>query len=89
MFAELYSVYFSDFAVPATVAGTATKGIFDKAYQESFGIVAGDNPVLVVETSQVTAVDGDAVVVNATNYTIASIEPDGTGITILQLELAN
>lgn len=88
MLVELYSAYFSDFAVPATVAGIATTGIFDKAYQESFGIVAGDNPVLVIKTSDVSPVEGDAVSVNSTAYTIASVEPDGTGITILQLELA-
>lgn len=90
MFAELYSVYFSDFAVPVTVAGAATKGIFDKQYQQSFGIVAGDNPVLVVETSKaVDAVEGDEVVIDSVTYTVASVEPDGTGITILQLELAS
>ena len=87
MFIELYSAYFSDFAVPATVAGVATKGIFDKAYQESFGIVAGNNPVLVVKTSDVNAAEGDQVVVDSNTYIVSGVEPDGTGITILQLEL--
>lgn len=88
MFTELYSVYFSDFAVPATVAGVALKGIFDKEYQESYGIVAGDNPVLLIQSDLVSPVEGDAVIVNSTNYTVASTEPNGTGLTILQLELA-
>jgi hypothetical protein len=85
---ELYSVYFSDFAIPATVAGVALNGIFDKAYQESYGIVAGDNPVLLIQSSLVTPIEGDAVIVNSTNYTVASVEPDGQGVTVLQLELA-
>ena len=90
MFKELYSAYFSDFAVPVTVAGAATLGIFDKQFQRSFGIVAGDNPVLVVETSKTAdAVEGDEVVIDSVTYSVASIEHDGNGITVLQLELAS
>lgn len=87
MLVELYSAYFTDFAVPVTVAGVQTTGIFDKTYQESFGIVAGNNPVLVIKTSDVSPQEGDAVNVNGVAYTIAGVEPDGTGITLLQLEL--
>lgn len=80
-------MFFADFGVDAVVDGVNVVGIFDKAYQESFGIVSGDNPILVV-SSNVAAAEGDSVTINATSYTVAGVQPDGTGITILQLEAA-
>lgn len=86
-FIEDTSMFFADFGVDAVVDGVNVVGIFDKAYQESFGIVSGDNPILVV-SSNVAAAEGDSVTINATSYTVAGVQPDGTGITILQLEAA-
>jgi len=83
---ENFAAYFADFGVPATVGGVAVVGIFDKAYIETLGMVSSSNPVLLVE-STVVAAHGTVVVVNGTNYTVSSLEPDGTGLTLLQLEL--
>lgn len=84
---ENLTSFFADFGVAATVGGVSVTGIFDKAYIEALGYVNANNPVLLV-LSSVSASEGTAVTVNATSYTVASIEPDGTGLTLLQLEAA-
>lgn len=85
MFLETLDAYFADFGVDCTVDGVAAKGIFDQTYLQSLGFVSGNNPVLVVTDAVVVAVD-DAVVIDAVNYTVASKQPDGTGIVLLELE---
>lgn len=78
-----------EFATAVTVDGNAVNAIFDNDYVavdldgvtlESLG------PVLLCETADVAAtVQGTAVVVNAVNYTVAEVRPDGTGLTLLRL----
>lgn len=74
-----------EFAVVATVGGVTMNGIFDRPYRETLD-TAGYAPVLWVRTSDASAaVYGSAVTVNATSYTVAAVEPDGTGVTALVL----
>lgn len=88
-FSEDLSVFFADFGVSTMVGGAAVVGIFDKTYLQSMGIVTGSNPVLLCQSSDVaTAAEDTAVTVDATSYKVISQEPDGTGLTLLQLELA-
>lgn len=88
-FAEDLDPYFADFGIIATVGGVACTAIFDNAYAQSLGFTAGTAPVLLVAASAVpTVAPGDAVEVPAGRYTVAGIEPDGTGITLLRLEAA-
>lgn len=78
-----------EFATAVTVDGNAVNAIFDNDYVavgfdgvevESLG------PVLQCATADVAAtVQGTAVVVNAVNYTVAEVRPDGTGMTLLRL----
>ena len=85
-----------DFGVAATytpTGGSATtvNGIFDNDIIE---VDAGGNipmavrqPRFLCRTSDVSnAVEGDALVVSATNYTIRVVDHDGTGMTVLALE---
>ena len=79
----------ADFGIAVTVYGNAIVAIFDNDYVavdldgvtlESLG------PVLLCETADVSSVaQGDAAVVNAVNYTVAEVRPDGTGMTLLRL----
>lgn len=72
----------------ATVSGNSVLGIFDEAYTDPMGI-AGSSPALTVKSADIPALAfGAAVVVNSINYTVASIQPDGTGITRLILQEA-
>lgn len=82
----------AEFASNATLGGVAVVGIFDKAYQ--LGDVGGQGfastqPVLTLPTTSLPADPvGLALVVNGKSYTVAAHEPDGTGISLLMLELA-
>jgi hypothetical protein len=84
-FAE--AAYFTDFGVPATLDGAPVRGIFDNAYGESFGLVASSSPVFRLPSS-IAVTTGQTLVIAATTYTVAGIEPDGTGLTVLRLEKA-
>lgn len=85
---ETFDAYFNDFAIPATVGGVSVRAIFDAAYADPLGM-AGNSPQLTIATEDLPAVAvGQAVVVNATNYTVTGIEPDGTGISTLLLRRA-
>lgn len=79
--------FFLDFGVDATVGGATVRGIFDNDFLTSLGVTAGTGPVLLLPTASVdSAVQGDSVVIAAVSYTIAGIEPDGTGLTLLRLQ---
>jgi len=81
--------FFLDFGVDATVGGSAVRGIFDNDFLTSLGVTAGTGPVLLLPTASVgSAAQGDAVVVASVSYTITSLEPDGTGLTLLRLQEA-
>ena len=70
----------------ATVAGVVVAGIFDNSYADIYSM-DGLAPSMQCATSDVsTAMRGTAVVVNSVSYTVAGIEPDGTGMTRLVLE---
>lgn len=82
----------SDFAVNATLAGLPVRAIFDRDYAQAevgFSGMATTSPALTLKTSDVPAASvGLAVVVAGSDYRIAEHKPDGTGISVLMLELA-
>jgi hypothetical protein len=88
-FAAETAPFFTDFAATScTIGGVAVSAIFSNRADDSL-LAAGTQPVLTVESSAVAATArGTAVVVNGTNYTVAKIEPDGTGISRVILEKA-
>lgn len=92
MFAEDTAIFFSDFGVPATLGGTAVVGVFDNGHTLGnvgpFGI-ASVQPRLTLATSQVPANPvGQACTVAGGAYTVAEHQQDGTGISVLLLEVA-
>ena len=90
-FTEDFSAFLDtgEFATAVTVDGNAVDAIFDNDYVavDLDGVVLESlGPVLLCATADVsTAVQGTAVVVNAVNYTVAEVRPDGTGMTLLRL----
>ena len=86
-----------DFGVAATYtpsggASVTVNGIFDNDFIEvetGAGVgVALQQPRFQCRTADVsTAAEGDALVINAVNYTIRIVQDDGTGMTVLVLEL--
>jgi hypothetical protein len=90
MFAEDLSTFFdvtSGFATTATLAGQPVPVIFDAAYAGALsGLVETTGPQCIAKTADVAgAVQGNTITINAVAYTITGIQPDGTGITTLQL----
>lgn len=86
-FTENYSPFLTDFGVAAVVGGVSCTGIFDKAFSDVLGIVAGTSPTFLVAAAAVPAAAvGDTVTIAAVAYTIAEIQPDGTGMTRLILK---
>lgn len=84
------SLFTADFGADAIIGGVAVRGIFDANYTEIFdGLVAGTGPRFLCESAAIPNLKiGDALSVNATAYTVAAIDPDGTGMSALHLETA-
>jgi hypothetical protein len=88
-FTENLDVFFStsEFAVTATVKTTALPALFDDGYSE-VSSTEGSNPTLVAQTADLPTglVQGDTVSVASKVYQVVGIKPDGTGVTVLDLE---
>lgn len=89
MFAEDTAPYFdadTGFAQACVFStGLTASCIFDNSYVDQLG-AAGTSPQLVGSTAALaTIVRGHTVVVAGVTYTVVNVEPDGTGITTLQL----
>lgn len=90
MFTEDLTAFFDvtgGFAVNATVGAAQVPVIFDKAYQSGIGgLVESTGPQCLAKTADVAAVvQGGTITINAVAYTVTGVQPDGTGLTTLQL----
>ena len=91
-FVEDFSVFFEDFGVIATPdVGAPITVIFDRAQVEAMGGgISGTQPVALAVSadassyrSNVTRLD-----IGGTTYLVTDIQPDGTGMSMLVLEIA-
>jgi hypothetical protein len=91
MFTEDLSAFFdttTGFAISATLGGGGTVPvIFDNGYANTLGgLVESTGPQCHAKTADVsTIIQGNTLVIGGTTYTITGVQPDGTGITTLQL----
>jgi hypothetical protein len=84
---EDYFAFFGDFGVDATLDAEPVRGIFDNAYVESFGL-ATRQPRFALSTAEAGAVQqGGVLVIGTATYRVTAVQPDGTGMTELALEL--
>jgi hypothetical protein len=87
-FAENIALFFdteNGFAKQATWQSTSVGGIFDDAYVDALGM-ASSGPRFTCPTGSVGGVvQGQTIVIDAITYRIVGVEPDGTGVTVLQL----
>lgn len=77
---------------PAIGSPIVAVGIYDNAFYSAQGgeiEVAGSQPQVVYATASIpeAPVYGERLTVKGKDYTIVGIEPDGTGITTLKLEV--
>lgn len=82
--------FLSDFATLAILAGGATvRGIFDNGAISggALGMIGATNPTFTAKSADLSGVSvSGAITVNGTVYSVAEIEPDGTGMTLLRLK---
>lgn len=91
-FVEDLSVFFADFGVPATPeSGDPFTVIFDKAHIEALGgEISTTQPVSLAQDVDVVALvcRTSLLTINGVQYRLQDKHPDGTGLTLLQLEYA-
>ena len=85
MIAEALSGYFTDFGETVTWSGGSFTAIFDVPVYES-GQVLATTPILTAPSTDIGALAaGDSVSIRSTTYTVRTVEPDGTGLTIITI----
>lgn len=84
---ETFAPFFADFGVLATLpSGAEVRGIFDNGFVDAFG-VAETEKAFTAATADVSAlVYGHTVTIGGTAYTVAEVQPDGTGMTRVRLK---
>lgn len=81
------AAFMTDFAVPAEVGHVSLLGIFGNAHANALYMVVGSRPTLLIATADAPDVArNDAVTIGMDSYTVAEIQPDGTGMTRLVLD---
>lgn len=72
----------------ALLDGVAVQGIFDSAYLQAFDGVAGSSTGFTLASSLTGATTtASLLVVAGSTYRVRSVQPDGTGVSLLLLEL--
>jgi hypothetical protein len=84
---EDFAPFFTDFGVTATLAsGGTVRGIFDNGFVDVFG-VSETEKAFTAATADVSALAyGNTVTISGTAYTVAELQPDGTGMTRVRLK---
>ena len=92
MFVEDLDAFFADFGVAGTLAGQPVRVIYDSPFIfEPLGGngIGATSPQATIKSSSVPAsVFGAALVIPQGSFTVREAQPDGTGITRLQLTAA-
>lgn len=89
MFAEPLDVFFNvaEHAVSATLDGVAVAGIFDNEYVDALGMATRQPRFTLKSSAAAAATQASVLVVEGATYRVRAVEPDGTGVTALRLEL--
>jgi len=87
-FAETLSGFFQEFGVNVAWMGANLLGIYDAEYADPLSNrVEGSNPVVQVPTADVVGIrQGQDITVDSRPYKVRGVRPDGTGITLVELE---
>lgn len=86
-FVEDLDVYLYDFGVSVVVGGETLTAIFDDEYADGLE-VEGSNPRLVCKDADLPAdlAHGTVVTYGTQTFVVRGIQPDGSGMTALELE---
>ena len=89
MFAEDLSVFMNvaEFAETATLDDAVVHGLFDAAYTQAFdGMAATASAFTLASADCVDVTNTSTLEIGEAAYRVRSVQPDGTGITVLLLE---
>lgn len=89
MAVEDFDIYLDEWGVDATLNGQPVRVLFDNAYEEGFG-VSTRQPMASMPTAVAQAVGAEqdsVLMIGAATYHVRADKPDGTGWTVLTLEL--
>lgn len=70
----------------ATIGTGTVSGLFDNAYVDSFGVTNSEKTFTCRVAEVPGLVTGNAVTIAATSYTVAELQPDGTGLVRVRLK---
>jgi hypothetical protein len=87
-FVEDFAPFLRDFGTDAVLGGAQVRGIFDNAYEQAFDMVTRMPRFELPTASAGAAAPGTTLVVGAATYRVRNVQPDGTGWTVLLLELS-
>jgi hypothetical protein len=88
MFVEDVTVFFAAWpAVDATLDGQPLRVIFDREYVEVNGMGSSGPAATAPSASVGAATTSSMLVVAGNTYRVRSVQPDGTGVSLLLLEL--
>ena len=91
MFAEDLTAFFNaaEHGTAASLDGLPVVGIFGNAFADAYGISSRE-VLYTLPTASCSAVTiSSTLVVGSATYRVASIQPDGTGVTTLVLEITS
>lgn len=92
MFAEDLTPFLdvaAGFAVSATIGSATVPVIFDAAYTSAAGMVESTGPQCTGRSADLAAVThGSTITIATVAYVVTGNQPDGTGMTVLQLREA-
>lgn len=78
----------SGFATLLVVKSNKIAGIFDHQYVE-YADISGNHPAFLCASEAASSIElGGDIIIDERSYTIAAIQPDGTGLTLLVLHEA-
>jgi len=89
MFAEDLNVFMNiaEFAETATLDGVVVHGLFDGAYTQAFDGMAATASAFTLASADCSSTTTASVLVHGgKTYRVRSVQPDGTGISLLLLE---
>lgn len=85
-FVEPVEVYFADIAKSAAIGSRTISVVLDHQYMVGLGVVEGSNPIALCKDADVVGVlHGDSITIDSIVYTVREVQPDGSGMTLLQL----
>jgi hypothetical protein len=89
MFVEDLNVFMNvaEFADSASLDGAVVHGLFDGAYTQAFDGMAATASAFTLASADCSTTTNASVLVHANKtYRVRSVQPDGTGISLLLLE---